>query len=112
MSFWLNNTLYLQGLLSFTKKRIKKDECVFRTTPEETRSIVEACQTRNEIIALVAGSVNDAESLAIANIGIASNQTSTDIAIKAADIVLNEDSLSTIVHGIEAGRILFENLQV
>lgn len=65
---------------------------------------MEACQARNEIIALVAGSVTDAPGLANANIGISSNQTSTDIAIKAADIVLDEDSLSTIVCGIEAGR--------
>lgn len=97
-----------------------------RTTPNETLQIVEACQARNEIIALVAGSVTDAPGLANANIGISSNQTSTDIAIKAADIVLDEDSLSTIVCGIEAGRRwvkrrgriqktfwfrLFENLQ-
>lgn len=61
---------------------------------------------------MVAGSVNDASALATSNIGICSNQTGTDLAIKAADIVLNEDSLSTIVQGIQAGRILFENLQL
>jgi sodium/potassium-transporting ATPase subunit alpha len=81
---------------------LEKPYIIFaRTTPEETLFIVEACQARNEIIALIAGSVNEADSLAKANIGIASNKTSTDIAIKAADIVLNEDSLSTIVEGIK-----------
>lgn len=34
-----------------------------RTTPNETLLIVEACQTRNEIVALVAGSVSDAPAL-------------------------------------------------
>jgi sodium/potassium-transporting ATPase subunit alpha len=82
-----------------------------RSTPEQTLSIVDACQTRNEIIALVANSVSDAPGLALANVGIASSK-GTDIAIKTADIVLGEDSLMTITHGVEAGRILFENLQL
>jgi magnesium-transporting ATPase (P-type) len=34
-----------------------------RTTPNETLLIVEACQTRNEIVALFAGSVSDSPAL-------------------------------------------------
>ncbi|KAI6216659.1 Cation-ATPase-N domain-containing protein [Aphelenchoides fujianensis] len=82
-----------------------------RTTPEQASAIVEACQAREEIIAYAGNTVSDAPALLEANVGIASSN-GTDVAVKAADIVIGEESLSSILTGVQAGRILFENLQL
>lgn len=51
----------------------------FRTTPEQSLSIVDACQRNNEIVAFTGGCVNDAPALAKANIGISTGSFSESI---------------------------------
>lgn len=54
--------------------------------------------------------VNDAPALKRADVGVAV-QGSTDAARAAADIVLTEPGLSTIVHGILIARCIFERIR-
>ncbi|CAD5228215.1 unnamed protein product [Bursaphelenchus xylophilus] len=83
-----------------------------RTTSEQSMLIVEACQRRDEIVALTGGCVNDAPAISQANIGISTKSFSTDIARRAADIMLDNNSFGAITHGVAEGRILFENMQL
>ncbi|KAI6207698.1 Cation-ATPase-N domain-containing protein [Aphelenchoides besseyi] len=83
-----------------------------RTNAEQKLRIVKECQRRGERVAVTGSGVNDSPTLATANVGIAMGINGSDIAQKAADIILTNDDFSSIVKGIEEGRLLFDNLRL
>lgn len=73
--------------------------------PEDKFYIVKALQSGNEIVGMTGDGVNDAPALKQAEVGIAVSNA-TDIAKKAASVVLLEEGLGTIVNLIKMGRII------
>eukprot|EP00899_Mesostigma_viride_P028511 jgi/Mesvir1/8845/Mv02741-RA.1 len=77
--------------------------------PEHKYKIVESLQMRGKLIGMTGDGVNDAPALKRANVGIAV-AGATDAARGAADIILTEEGLSTIITGIVRSRKIFRRL--
>ena len=90
---------------------IRKDEVVFaRTTPSQKLLIVNACQKLGHVVAVTGDGVNDSPAIKQADIGIAMGSGS-EVARNAADMLLLDDNFSSIVNGVEEGRLIFDNLK-
>eukprot|EP00300_Choanocystis_sp_HF-7_P015147 c18950_g1_i3.p1 GENE.c18950_g1_i3~~c18950_g1_i3.p1 ORF type:complete len:930 (+),score=233.88 c18950_g1_i3:778-3567(+) len=77
--------------------------------PEHKYLIVEALRELNFKVGMTGDGVNDAPALKRADVGIAVHGA-TDAARAAADIVLTQPGLSTIIHGIVISRGIFKRM--
>ncbi|CEQ40797.1 SPOSA6832_02445 [Sporobolomyces salmonicolor] len=78
--------------------------------PEHKYEIVKRLQGLGHLCAMTGDGANDAPALSRANVGIAV-EGATDAARGAADIVLTEPGLSTIVHAIRQARVIFQRMR-
>ncbi|KAG6614052.1 Sodium/potassium-transporting ATPase subunit alpha [Phytophthora cinnamomi] len=82
-----------------------------RTTPQHKLQIVQASQELGECVGVTGDGVNDAPALKQADVGVAMGINGSDVARQAADIILMDDNFSSIVRGVEQGRVIFDNLK-
>lgn len=81
-----------------------------RVTPLQKLYIVESLKRQGEFVAVTGDGVNDAPALKSANIGVAMG-SGTDIAHETADMIIVDDNFTSIVSGVEEGRIAYANIR-
>ncbi|MFD2654709.1 heavy metal translocating P-type ATPase [Gracilibacillus thailandensis] len=113
----VSNTVMLTGDVTNVAEEIGQETGVSEVKaelfPEDKLAYIKQLKQTHRV-AMVGDGINDAPSLAEANVGIAMGGAGTDVAMETADIALMGDDLSKIPHSIHLSkrtlRIIKENI--
>jgi Ca2+-transporting ATPase len=93
------------------QEQLLRSTVVARATPEQKVAIIDSRRAAGEIVAMTGDGVNDGPALQRADIGVAMGQRGTEVARQAADLVLADDELATMVTAVSEGRRIYANVR-
>ena len=82
-----------------------------RVSPKHKEDIIKRYQDKEKVVAMTGDGVNDTLALNMADCGIAMGIQGTDVAKEASDMVISDDSFTSIVKGIHQGRGIFAKIR-
>jgi Ca2+-transporting ATPase len=100
-----------EGLEEELQQRVHHANIFARVSPAQKLDLVRIYQDQGEVVAMTGDGVNDAPALKKADIGIAMGRRGTEAARQVADMVLEDDSLQSIVAAVERGRLIVDNIR-
>lgn len=90
---------------------IEKYSVYARITPDDKLRIINAWQKSGKIVSVTGNGTEDADALAVADIGCAIGNYGTDVAKGNADVIIKNKKFMTFVNAVKESRALFENVK-
>lgn len=90
---------------------VKSTTVFARVSPNDKLKIIQSLKRNEEVVAMTGDGVNDSPALKAADIGVAMGISGTDVAKDVSDMILLNDSFTTITAAIKEGRKVYRNIQ-
>ncbi len=82
-----------------------------RAKPLDKLKTVKTLKAMGHVVAVTGDGTNDAPALNYADVGLSMGKTGTSVAKDASDIIILDDSFTSIVNAVKWGRSLYQNIQ-
>jgi cation-transporting P-type ATPase I len=86
-------------------------QVVARVTPADKLRVVAALQAAGRVVAMTGDGANDAAAIRLAEVGVALGRRSAAAARDAADIVITDDRVETLISAVAEGRALWASVR-
>ena len=96
---------------SLFKEKGPKLKVMARSRPEDKYLLVTGLMNMGEVVAVTGDGTNDAPALSKADVGFGMGLTGTKVCKAAADIIIQDDSFSSVVKACSWGRNVYDNIK-